>query len=265
MLGDAVPLLLALADDREGGPGQKQAGAGGQGHPQLGLHRLHLEKDRLPVDFAGFQGVQMAVVEFPIALDIGVGHPAVEGAAEFHPAAPVFGHQAHFQGGQVAVAHVHQAALPEQGGAPAVVPEPDRPHQHPLLEVELLAEGEGLHPAQVEPFAVLDTKGKGEPVGKVDQILVLDGVPGDLGSQPVVAAGQVGAGIMGLIGPGLGSRPPSAEVTVTQGAQSLAQPFLLRFEPIVDQGPAAHRPSRPSASAASRCRKILTSPGSARA
>ena len=48
--------------------------------------------------------------------------------------------------------------------------------------------------SHIEPALISYPKIEREPVGKIDEILVLDHSPGNVGLQPVVAAGKVGPG-----------------------------------------------------------------------
>ena len=56
-----------------------------------------------------------------------------------------------------------------------------------------------------------DAKLEREPVGKIDEILVLDHAAGDVGAQPVVAAREVGARIVNAVRPRPGAAPRVAK------------------------------------------------------
>ncbi len=52
---------------------------------------------------------------------------------------------------------------------------------------------------RIEPVLLGDAKLEREPVGKIDEVFVLDHAAGNVGAQPVVAAGEVGSRIVDVI------------------------------------------------------------------
>jgi hypothetical protein len=116
-----------------------------------------------------------------------------------------------------------------------LVPEPDLPQENPPADVQLLPKGEDLDLPQVEPLSIGNPKVQGEPVGKIHQILVFDHLTRDLGLEPIVAGGEVGSGIVDLIGFRFGVCSPGAEIAVPQRAQGLAQTLLPGIEVVVNE------------------------------
>ncbi len=93
----------------------------------------------------------------------------------------------------------------------------------------------------VEPLSVCDPELQRQPVGDVDQFLVLHVAAPDVADQPVVQAREVGARVVDVVGHRLGQRSTGDEVAVAQGAQRLAQPLVGGVEAVVDQRPGARR------------------------
>ncbi len=142
----------------------------------------------------------MAAVEVAIAGHPAVLHLAVERRAQVHAARPVLGRQHPLDRREVHVGHMDQAAAPQRARSPLAIAEPHRPLDDPVLEIELLAVVEDVDRFQGEGFAALRLEGQTRPVRPVDQILVLDDATGDLGLQAIVAASQVGPGVVGAAG-----------------------------------------------------------------
>ena len=93
----------------------------------------------------------------------------------------------------------------------------------------------------VEPVAVVDTEGQREPVGQIDQALVVDLGPRDVIDEPVVHPGHVGARVVHLPGLRLGRGSPGSEVAVSQRAQRLTELFALRIVSVEDVIPGLAR------------------------
>lgn len=76
-----------------------------------------------------------------------------------------------------------------------------------------------------------------QPVGHVDQILVLDEPAGLFCFQAVVAGCQVGARVVNIVGLGFRCCLAGGKISVSQSAKRLTLPFPLRIETFVDQLP----------------------------
>src|SRR5690606_27834724 len=141
---------------------------------------------------------------------------------------------------QVRVVHRHQPPLDHPGAPPFTVDGVEGPGEHAAPHVQLGA-GRGGRVGAGAPAAVAAAEGQREPVGRVDQVLVLHPVAVHGGDRAVVAAGDVGAGVVHPVGPGLRGGAAGGEEAVAQGAQGLAGPGVLAARPLVHQPPAAHR------------------------
>ena len=93
----------------------------------------------------------------------------------------------------------------------------------------------------IEPVRIGDAKLEREPVGKIDEVLVLDHPAGNIGAQPVVAAGEVGPWIVDVIRHRPGCGPARREIAIPQGAQGFADALARRVEPFVHQRPRGRR------------------------
>ena len=95
--------------------------------------------------------------------------------------------------------------------------------------------------SRIEPVAIGDAKLEREPVRKIDEILVLDHAAGNVGAQPVVAAGEVGSRIVNVIRRAPRRRPARREIAIPQGAQGFADSLPRRVESFVHQRPRRRR------------------------
>src|SRR6266545_2847887 len=234
-LGDQPPVGL------DGQLVAQQPGAGRQRDPHVRLGRLDLQVDRLGVHLGLAEHRQMATVQVAVALDPRVDHPAVQPGANLQRPRPVLGREGGLQPGEMLVLHAHEAALHHAGPPALVVPPRQVPDERPMAQVQLEAVLQDVGLPDVEPRPAGDPQLQHQPVGDVDQVLVLDPAAGDLGDQPVVEAGQVGAGVVDPVGAGLRQRSAGHEVAVAQRAQRLAQPLPGGVEAVVDQRPDARR------------------------
>ena len=80
-----------------------------------------------------------------------------------------------------------------------------------------------------------DAKFEREPVGEIHEILVLDHSAGDIGAQPIVAAGEVGPRIVNVISHGPGGCAARREIAIPQGAHGFADTLLRRIETLKHQ------------------------------
>jgi hypothetical protein len=107
--------------------------------------------------------------------------------------------------------HVDEAAGGEAGLAALPVADADVAAQHAGTQVEGLAKGQDFDAAQIEPVAAGRPEAQRQPVRHVDQVFVLDHAAGDLGLEPIVAAGEIGAGIVQVVGAGSSAAPRVAK------------------------------------------------------
>ena len=139
------------------------------------------------------------------------------------------------------VGHGDEAALGQPGHPAVRVADTEQAREHAAAQVQLLPVAEHLQLVQVQPPAALGPEGQRQPVGRVDQVLVLDLAAGDPADQAVVAAGDIGAGVVDGVGGCLGRGPAGGEVAVAEGAQRLPEPLARRVEAVVGQRPGVHR------------------------
>jgi hypothetical protein len=90
---------------------------------------------------------------------------------------------------------------------------------------------------EVEPLAALGAEGEAEPVGPVDEVLVLDDASGDFGFEAVVSAGEIGAGIVRSAGVGFLGGAAGGEVAVAERAEGLARRLVLGAPVDPGEGP----------------------------
>ncbi len=87
----------------------------------------------------------MPAVQVPVALHPGIYHSPVKSGAHGQRSRPVLGTHHRFQAGEMALGHVHEAPLAQQGPSALLVPEADGAQQKASLEVEGLAVFEDLN------------------------------------------------------------------------------------------------------------------------
>ena len=160
----------------------------------------------------------MLAVQVAVALDAGVQNPAIQTGAHLDAVRPVLSGELRLQAGQVLVLPANEPVLHHLGSPPHGVlpgkPADQRCMLHIQFEVVVLDAGL-LH---VEPGTAGDPKFQREPVGDVDQVLVLHLPTCDLAGQPVVKAGYIGSRIVDVVGLGLGQGATRNEVPVAQRA-----------------------------------------------
>ena len=71
--------------------------------------------------------------------------------------------------------------------------------------------------------------------GQIDEILVLDHAAGDVGAQPIVAAGEIGPRIVNVIRHRPGGGPAGREIAIPQSAQGFADALPRRVEVLEHQ------------------------------
>ena len=177
----------------------------------------------------------MLVVELAVQLRARVDDAPVDRRTHRDACRPVVGGQRQFQRAQVHVAHRDQAPLLERTAPPLAVLEAYAPQQHAAPQIELLAVRQELDGSRIEPVLLGDAKLEREPVGEIDEILVLDHAAGDVGAQPIVAAGEVGPRIVNAIRHRPGGGAARREIAIPQGAQGFADTLLRRVEALKHQ------------------------------
>jgi len=186
--------------------------------------------------FAG-QWLEVPVVEFPVEPGAGVDDAPVDRATHGDAARPVLGSQRQLQHAEVHVAHGDQAPLLQQAAPALLVLEAQRAQQQAAVQIQFLVVGQNRHGARVKPRLIGHAKAKREPVGEVDQILVLDRAAGDVGAQPVVAAGEVSPRIVNLVRHRPRRRRARCEIAIAEGAQRLAGALGHRIEALEAERP----------------------------
>jgi hypothetical protein len=179
--------------------------------------------------------LQVFVVEFAIELRARVYDATVNRRTHRDASGPVVGGQRHFQRAHMHVRHRDQAPLAEGAAPPLSVLEADAAQQHAVPKIKFLAVGQDCDRSRIEPVLVGDAPPECEPVGEIDEILVLNHPAGDVGTQPVVAAGEVGPRIVDVIRHRPGGGTPRREVAISQCAQGFANTLLCRIEPLKHQ------------------------------
>ena len=145
-----------------------------------------------------------------------------------------------FQSRQVRLVDGDQASLFNTGMATGPIAKPNRPFQDGLSDIQFLMVGQNLNDIDIEPITVLDAEVERQPIGGIDQIFILDGLAGDVSIKPVVAAGDLGAGVMNAIRLRFRSRSPGRKVTIAEGAERFARGLLWGIEVFVDEFPTGH-------------------------
>ncbi len=233
-LGTHLPLdLTALPRTTDPSPGC-------DGDPDPRLARLDRQHHGVGTGEPLIAGQEVIAGQFPVAVHAGILHGAVNARANAQHSRPVLGDDRGLQTGQMRLRHVDEPPLGQPREPSARVTEAKPPGQQSAPQVQLLALGQHLHLVKVEPVTVIDRDRDRKPVGQVHHGLVVHALPGDLVSQPVPAAGDVGARVVNPVCARLGCRPAGGEVPVTKGAQGLTQPFVYRVEPLVGQDPFTH-------------------------
>ncbi len=237
MLGDVTLLRPRLALGDEGIALPEKPRAGGFGEPEPRLVGLHYQEHAVLAERGGLDGRQMLAVQLAIPCDAGVDDPAVERGHDLHLAGPVQRPDRHFEGREMRPAHVHQAAAFDRRFTARLVADGEAAGENTVAQVELLPEVDRFVPLQIEPVAIGGAKRQRQPVGEVDQVLVLDHLAGNIGLQPVVSTGEIGAGIVDGVGARLLGGAAGGEVTVAERAQGLPQALFRRRETLVDELP----------------------------
>ena len=181
--------------------------------------------------------------EAPVAGHAAILNTAIDRGQHLELARPSERRDRGLQGGDTRVVHRDQATLRYRRAPAHTVAKAEHSGQDATPDVQLQRVFGEVDLVDVEPGPTLDPEGERQPVGEIDQVLVLDFPPRHVRGQPVVHAPGVGTWIMGSVGFDLRASTAGGEHTVAQGAQCLAQALLFRVVTLVDQRPDAHPPS----------------------
>jgi hypothetical protein len=189
----------------------------------------------------GGDGLEVPSLEGKIAPDASIDDRAVEGRTHGQAAGPVLRRYGHGKTGDVPVPHADEPLFLPAGGPSFGIAKTYRSRKHAVVQIELLPVFEHLHAIKAQPVAVLNPQHQRQPVRQVDQILVLDLAPGDLGHEAIVAAGEIGAGIVHAVGHAVRRGGARDEVAVAERAERFAQSLLRRLVAVVGQPPGGMR------------------------
>src|SRR6185437_6673375 len=138
------------------------------------LHRLRLEEDGLGIRCVYVAHTQVRAIERTIARYAAAIHDlAVQEQTNDKPCRPILGENSDVLASQVLFLHVNKPALDNPRFSTLAVPDSHVALVEATAQIERLAIGQDLDPTQVEPVAVADAEGNGQPVRKVDQVLML--------------------------------------------------------------------------------------------
>ena len=188
----------------------------------------------------GAQRHQVQVLERLVASDTGVSDRAVERAGDLQPARPVLRDECRLERGEVRVSHADEATLCHRQDAAGVIAKARTASQHTAVQVQLQLMRDHVRVRVIEPRASLGANLHRQPVRSVHEALVLDDVPGELGGEPVVNAGDVGAWVMRAVSDPLGCGTTCREVPVAEGAERLALALGVGIVALVGQDPLLH-------------------------
>lgn len=132
----------------------------------------------------------------------------------------------------------HEPLLSNARDAAGRIPGSEGASEHGTPEIQCLLVVEEFGPRKVEPgVCIADTKPEGQPVRGVHQAFVFEAAAIDAGVEPVVDAGEVGAGIMRRRRIRFWCGTARGPLAVAQRAPSFAQRLRCRIETDVVQSP----------------------------
>ncbi len=198
-----------------------QAAPGGNGDHDARLHRTDPDPHVPGFRRALVDELEVTVREEPLLqrlVDVDVG---VDPRHDLETSRPIQRHHAQLEPHQMWRRHGDDPPL-EQPSTPAIAVRDDAAaHQHPPGQVQVDAVLDELVLLLGEPRPAAKAQVHREPVGQVDKALELDPPPAHLRAEPVVEAGDVGAGVRDAVVGGPGAGPTGAYVAVGKGAQRL--------------------------------------------
>ncbi len=231
------------------GPARRDTGARRAGDADVGGGGAAAQPQRRRVHGSGVHPGQMPSGERAVAFDARVADVAVERALHLQLTRPAVRRELRTQHRQMWVGHVHETALhheqaPRGRQVDTHAPGEDAGPQVerlPVLQQARVVRGE---PPGGRPALRRDAEAQRQPVGQVDQVLVLHLPPGHLRQQSVVAAGAVRTGVVVFTRGHLRGRSPRGEIPVTERAQGFPQAFLRGVIALVLPGPLPRRRDR---------------------
>ncbi len=195
----------------------------------------------------------MPAREFLVARHVGVDDAAVQRRGYLECARPVLCGDVERDGRQVRRPHMDQTPFGQTRDPTLRVDEPEIALENPALRVEPLTVVPELGLVDVEPGLAVHPDLQRQPVGQVDQVLILDDPARHLGLQPVVAAGQIAARIVDAIGGTFRRGAAGGEIAVAEREQRLPVALIFRYVALPDQMPAPHASGPPASRARKRC------------
>ena len=113
------------------------------------------------------------------------------------------------------VGHGNEAALFQRAAPSLSILKFHGAQEHAAPKIKFLPVRQYRDASFIEPLAVRDAELEREPVGQIHEVFVLDHATGDIGLEPVVAAGEVSPRIMDAVCDCSGRGPARGEVAVT--------------------------------------------------
>ena len=169
-----------LDGDRLAVPDHPGAGRLGDPHARSSVV-FTCQPDDVVAGLAGLDRYQVAAVERPVALHAGVGHRAVRAERTSRDPDQFSGTTVVSRPARCGSAMETKRRWVTLVARPSGSRTRSRRVEHAAAQVELLPVAEHLQLVQVQPPAALGPEGQRQPVGQVDQVLVLDLPAGDLG------------------------------------------------------------------------------------
>ena len=147
--------------------------SGAEADADVGVVGLDHHEDRLVVDGGLLDVREMAVGQLPIAWDARVDDVAVDPRADVQASGPVLRDDRGVEAGDARVVHRDEPPLDERRLMSAAS-EADVTREGARSKIELLPVRDQFDRANIEPIPTPDPEREREPVGKVDELLVLD-------------------------------------------------------------------------------------------
>ena len=237
---DVVLHLVKVALHRHRLAATEDAGPGGLSDVDVRLPGPHLQSDGLRAERSGGYRVEVATLQFAIAGDHLVGHPAVEAGDHLDSTRPVLGCQRPLDAGLVAMGHAHEAAAAQHRLPAGAVTEAQHPLHHRQPDVVRVLVGDQFDVVEPDRFPALDAQLEHQPVRQVDKVLVQDRAAPEDGGLPVEPAVDVGAWIVDAAGVLPLGGAAGAEVAVACRRQRLPQALGAGVEVVIDECKVGH-------------------------
>ena len=198
-LADIARFFDDLALDLEKPPVEEYLRSRHLGDMNIRLAGAHQQANAILANDLACQRLQVFAVELLIQLRARVDDASVDRRTDRDSSRPVLGGQHQFQRAQMHVGHRDETLLLQQTSSPLSILETYGAQQHAAPQIEFLAIRQEFDGPRIEPVLIGDPKLEREPIGEIDEILVLDHPAGNIGAQSVVAAGEVGPRIVNVI------------------------------------------------------------------